>query len=289
MRIRIWLASATVIALILLLALTVNHAREKDMVELFSRQQLAHAQNTAARMSDIFLQVGKNIALLSYLDPSAKTPSSEIDRNFKILYAGWEKSINAVVLFDSEGRQLRILPRNTYPSVNLAGHFQALKQKPKQYLSLALAEKSQMSGIRQKTDWYLIFGYPVWQQKKIFSGAWIFSFSLANLMEEYEKQIRDNELGDLWLIDELGQIIIHPDSTFIGKKINDLIKRNDDIKIDFSKSAFIIAPVNPIPLSLPVNQKKKKVVTINDVNGKIRFKGRGGAFSSNSHCSCASF
>lgn len=234
MRIRIWLASATVIALILLLALTVNHAREKDMVELFSRQQLAHAQNTAARLSDIFLQVGKNIALLSYLDHSIKTPSSEIDRNFKILYSGWEKSINAVVLFNSDGKQMRILPHNTYPSVNLAGHFQALKHKPKQYLSLALAEKSQQSGIRHKTDWYLIFGYPVWQQKNIFSGAWIFSFSLASLMEDYEKQLRDNELGDLWLIDELGQIIIHPDSAVIGKNINNLIKRSNGIKTAYS-------------------------------------------------------
>ncbi|MCK7507379.1 MAG: hypothetical protein MZV70_27290 [Desulfobacterales bacterium] len=36
------MASITVIILILLLALTVNSAREKDMVELFSRQQLAN-------------------------------------------------------------------------------------------------------------------------------------------------------------------------------------------------------------------------------------------------------
>jgi PAS domain S-box-containing protein len=246
MRIRIWLASATVIALILLLALTVNHAREKDMVEIFSRQQLSHAQIIAARMSDVFLQAGKNIALLSYLEPLAKTSSSEIDRNFKILYSGWEKAINAVVLFDAEGRQIRRLPRNTYPSLDFVGHFHALKKKPKQYFSLAApVEKSQISDMRQKTDWYLIFGYPIWQQKNLFSGAWIFSFSLADLMERYEKRLRDNKLGDLWLTDEVGKIIIHPDAAFIGKNIKDLIKRSNGPEIGFSSDfgGYLDSPV----------------------------------------------
>jgi len=51
---RVWFASITVILLFLLLALTVNTAREKDIVEIFSRQQLAHVQDTATRMKDVF-------------------------------------------------------------------------------------------------------------------------------------------------------------------------------------------------------------------------------------------
>ena len=69
---RIWFASITVIILILLLALTVNSAREKDMVEFFSRQQLANVQNTATRMADIFSQVEKNVALFSRFDPQSE-------------------------------------------------------------------------------------------------------------------------------------------------------------------------------------------------------------------------
>jgi len=66
--VRIWLSSAAVIILILLLVLTVNYAREKDMAELFSRQQLANVKNTATRLSEIFSQVEKNIALFSHFD-----------------------------------------------------------------------------------------------------------------------------------------------------------------------------------------------------------------------------
>jgi PAS domain S-box/PAS domain S-box len=236
MKMRIWLASVTVIILILLLALTVNHAREKDIVELFSRQQLASAQNTAARMSDIFSQVEKNISLFSHFDSQAKINSAEIDRDFKILYSGWENSLNAVVLFDGQGKIMRILPQNIHPSVNFAGHFQALKKNPKRYLGIALAERSQISDQSQRADWYLIFGYPIWLNKNNFSGAWMVSFSIAALVETYAKQIRENELGELWIIDENGKFIIHPDYALIGKNIDDLIRNDNGTRIDFSSN-----------------------------------------------------
>jgi PAS domain S-box-containing protein len=231
---RIWFASATVIILILLLALTVNHAREKDMVELFSRQQLAYAQNTAVRMADIFAQVEKNIALFPRFDPEGKIPSEEIERDFKILYAGRESTVNVVALFDKEGKIKRIFPKGAFSGVNLTEHFKTVKYYKKQYLSLALAEKSRAAGIKQKTDWHLIVGYPFWRQENIFSGAWIVSFSLAAIVEVYEKQAKDNEWGDLWLVDEQERIIIHPDAVFIGKNINDLIRNSNEAKIDFS-------------------------------------------------------
>jgi len=49
MRISIWLTTAVVIAFILILALTVNYAREKGIVEQFSRQQMAIAQGNSHR------------------------------------------------------------------------------------------------------------------------------------------------------------------------------------------------------------------------------------------------
>ncbi|MGD0022800.1 MAG: hypothetical protein ABSC54_10915, partial [Smithellaceae bacterium] len=114
---RIWFASVTVIILIVLLALTVNHAREKEMVELFSRQQLAYAQSTSARMADIFTQVGKNAALLSRLERQDNMPE-RIDNDFKIIYSGWENIVNAVILLDKEGRIKRAFPKGALPVVN---------------------------------------------------------------------------------------------------------------------------------------------------------------------------
>lgn len=231
---RIWFASVTVIILIALLALTVNHAREKEMVELSSRQQLAYAQSTAARMADIFTQVEKNMALLSRFDSQGKISSERIDDDFKIIYSGWENTINAVVLLDKEGKIKHVFPKGAFPVVNITGHFKSLKQKQKKYLSLALAEKSRTAGIKLKTDWHLVIGYPLWRQENIFSGAWIVSLSLTAIIEGYEKQTKDNGLGDLWIVDEQSSFIIHPDSAFIGKNINSLVKNIDGSEIDFS-------------------------------------------------------
>jgi PAS domain S-box-containing protein len=230
---RIWLASATVIVLILLLALTVNHAREKEMADLFSRQQLASAQNAAVRMTDIFANVGKNIALFSYFDPQGKILLHDNNTESKIFYSGWEPAVNAVILYDSEGTIIHVLPRGALPSVNLTSHFKSLKQHQKQYSSLVLSEKLAHEKMAQKTDWYFIWGYPIWRNKNVFSGAWIVSFSLAALVDVCEKQIRDNELGELWLVDEQGKIILHPNAAFIRKNIGDLISNSKGGKINF--------------------------------------------------------
>lgn len=230
---RIWLASIAVIILILLLALTVNNARERDVVELFSRQQLASAQNAANRLTGIFDQVGKNIALLSYFDPQGKILTGEGDHGTRIFYAAWVNSINAILLFDSGGQIKRTIPKGALPDVNLSRHFINLKQQKKQYVSLALSKKKSGDQIIDKTDWNLIWGYPILRQGNVFSGAWIVYYSIASLVDVCEKQIRDNQLGELWLVDEQGQIIIHPDSFFIGKNINDLIKNSDESKINF--------------------------------------------------------
>ncbi|MEE9910888.1 MAG: PAS domain S-box protein [Deltaproteobacteria bacterium] len=221
--IRIWLTSIVVILLILLLALTVNNAREKEMADLFSRQQLASAQNASARMAEILAQVEKNIVLFSYFDPDGRILTKEDYQEIEVLYSVWGKTIDAVLVFDANEKIRRILPQGALPSVDLTGHFKTLKNSQRQYLNLALSDKLSKNAQAQKQDWYLIWGYPIWKDKNIFAGAWMVSFSLAELVGTGEKQIKDNQLGDLWLVNEQGLILMHPYSPFIGKQASDLI------------------------------------------------------------------
>jgi PAS domain S-box-containing protein len=230
---RIWLASIAVILMILLLALTVNSAREKDMVEFFSRQQLANVQNTATRMADIFSQVEKNVALFSHFDPQ-RISSREIDSYYKILSSGWESTLNTVVLFDADGKIKNIYPRNTFPAMNLSDHFKIIQKEQKPYLGVALPEQLSVTGLKQDTDRYLVVGCPLRRHDGKFTGAWIVSFSLSAVVGKYERQTGNNERGDFWLIDEKQQIIIHHNQSFIGKNIKDLLSNVRETKIDFS-------------------------------------------------------
>jgi PAS domain S-box-containing protein len=237
MKLRIWFASIAVIILFLLLALTVNSTREKDIVEIFSRQQLANIQDTATRMTDVFSQVGKNVALFSRFYPQIKMSSEEMDSYYKILSAGWENTFDTIVFLDVNGTVQSVYPKNALPVVNLSDHFNALKKNQKQYLGLALPQPSHIIALKQKTDRYLVVGYPIKRKDGKFEGAWLVSFSLLAVVDKYQLQTVNAELGELFLIDEKQQIIIHRDSAFIGKNIKELLGNTDEAKIDFSSDA----------------------------------------------------
>ncbi|MFA7176630.1 MAG: hypothetical protein WC114_05220, partial [Smithellaceae bacterium] len=221
---RIWLTSLIVILLILLLALTVNNAREKEMADLFSRQQLASAQNASARMTEILSQVERNVALFSYFDPNGKILSPKDHREIEILYSVWGKTIDAVLVFDAREGVRRVLSQEALPRVNLIPHFRILKNQKRQYLSLALSDVRAGGAPASRQDWYLIWGNPIWRDRNIFDGAWMVSFSLAALVHAGERQIQENRLGDLWLIDDRGRIVLHPNSPYIGKNTGDLVR-----------------------------------------------------------------
>ena len=112
-KLRIWFASITVIILFLLLALTVNSAREKDIVNIFSRQQLANVQNIATRMEDVFSQTTKNIELFSGSYNRSVMPPEEIDSYYKMLSSGWEGTFDTIVLFDAGGNIKSIYPKKS--------------------------------------------------------------------------------------------------------------------------------------------------------------------------------
>jgi two-component system nitrogen regulation sensor histidine kinase GlnL len=203
-------------------------------VEIFSRQQLANIQDTATRMTDVFSQVGKNVALFSRFYPQIKMSSEEMDSYYKILSAGWENTFDTIVFLDVNGTVQSVYPKNALPVVNLFDHFNALKKNQKQYLGLALPEPSHAIELKQKTDRYLVVGCPIKGRDGKFGGAWLVSFSLSAVVDKYQRQAIENESGELWLIDENKQIIIHRDSSFVGKNIKELFSDGSELKIDLS-------------------------------------------------------
>jgi len=226
-------ASIVVILLILVLALTVNHAREKEMADLFSRQQLASAQNAATRLTEIFSQIERNIVLFSYFDPSGKKLTQKDYRELDVRYSVWGETIDAVLVFDADEQIKHILPEGARPGVNLVSHFKALKRNQKQYLDIALSDNPPKDSTVQTQNRYLIWGYPIRRQNNVFAGAWMVSFPLNALVDSCEKQIKDNQLGDLWLVDDKGKILLHPYPPFIGKNIADLARDRNGNAIIF--------------------------------------------------------
>jgi PAS domain S-box-containing protein len=231
---RIWFASITVIILFLLLALTVNSAREKDIIRIFSRQQLANVQNTATRMTDIFSQTGKNVALFSRFYPKSKINAEESDKYYKILSSGWESTFDTIVFFNANGSVKSIYPKDVLPAISLSDQFNIIQKNQEQYLGLAVPEPSHVLALKQKKDRYLVLGYPLRKPNGEFEGAWLVSFSLSAIVDKYRRHALHNELGEIWLIDEKQKILIHRNEDFIEKDIKEILIDKGESKIDFS-------------------------------------------------------
>ena len=233
-QLRILFASITVVILFLLLALTVNNSREKDIVNIFSRQQLFNVQNTSNRMMDVFSQIGKNIDLFSRLYPGSKINEKEMDDYYRMLSSGWENTFDVIALFDADGKIRSLYPKDVLSAVNLSEHFDLLRKEQTRYLGLASPDASHVRFLKQKKDRYLILGYPLQESDGAFSGALLISFSLSAVMNKYRQQTAGDELGDLWLIDGQQKIVIHEDPAFIGKDIKEVLSDSDRTDIDFS-------------------------------------------------------
>jgi PAS domain S-box-containing protein len=112
----IWLTTLAIITLILLLALTVHHTREKEMVELFSRQQMAIAASAAAGIEDLLISTQKSMTIVSGLPLTGGVGSEDVKKALKIVYDSLDSEILFVGILDGQGTVL-----NGYPSPALKG------------------------------------------------------------------------------------------------------------------------------------------------------------------------
>jgi len=234
-QLRVWFASLTVILLFLLLALTVNSAREKDIVEIFSRQHLANVQKGAARMKDVFFQVQKSLSLFSDLSDLRTVSSSAFEDSMQKLTRGWEDTLDTIVYFDAAGRIKKSYPKDALPSADLLEHFYVIRAKQTPYLGLALPKPFPQDKVQPKKERYLIVGYPVKSKNGRLQGVWVVSFSLAAVLDKYFiKEAAEDALKDLWLLDERRQVIVHKDPAAIGTPVKNLLRTRKGAEINLA-------------------------------------------------------
>jgi len=108
-KLSVGLTALAVIVLILMLALTVRHAREKDMVRQFGEQQVAIARGTAERLEQLMLVVKKNLLTLA-----GESDRSLLDgRKLGAVHAGMGGKVSFTAVTDESG----IILVNYPPSV----------------------------------------------------------------------------------------------------------------------------------------------------------------------------
>ena len=205
------LTALAVIVLILVLALTVRHAREKEMVRQFGEQQVAVARGTAARLEDLSLAVKKSLASLA-----GDTDLSLRDRRqIGAVYAGMEGKVSFTAVMDAAGAIQIYYPPSVAGRVGAiaaAPLFNEVRETLQPAVDLLSWPDERGNIVRVVT-----VGVPRFPAGGGFGGMLLAAFPLTAFDDDSLRSAR--EANSLWLVDGRGAVLLHPRDGMTGRDV----------------------------------------------------------------------
>lgn len=213
-----------VIIMILLLALTINRARENDMVEQYSRQQMAVAKSWAAGIEDLVSGVERNILLLTRMS-QVRILNRESIQHLRNIYDDLGGRIHLIAAIDKDGNivadypswPLKHIISKSFPGSDF---IEEIKKNNGTYMSRLIFLGDEANEQQRRQFKSIFIGVPVYDEQKEFSGAVIAALSLSAIRERYISSPRQTMLTDCWIVDDSGTILTNADETLIGKKVS---------------------------------------------------------------------
>ena len=220
----IWVATLTVVSMIVLFALVINSAREKDMVEQYSKQQLVIASGTATGIEDLIGGVEKSMINLSKL-PCVKGTMPEATRqSLKVIYNDLEGKVNFIAIEDKDGVAI-----GTYPTSYMKGikgksfefyrYFQEVKETGIPYISDLVPMGEKKGKDVENISKSIIIAVPRYDSDNEFSGVVFAALSLSTIIDRYIRPVKCEVSCYSWMVDDRGTILVHPDAEFVGKDV----------------------------------------------------------------------
>ena len=228
-RIPIWLTIAAVTIFILILAFTVNHAREKDIVEQFSRQQMAIASGAATGIEDLISSVEKSMIILSRLPSCPSCPCDtgiqpETTRqSIKIIYDNLGGAVEFIVVTNKSGVVTAgyppsIFERITDKSFKNIPCLRKIRETGETYIGdMELTWKGETENRVQS----VVVVVPKYDLENKFSGAVMTVLSLSAIIDRYIK-VESEISGCCWIINSSGTILVRPDKTNVCTELETL-------------------------------------------------------------------
>jgi PAS domain S-box-containing protein len=215
------MATLVVIILIILLALTVNNAREKAIVEQFSRQQATIAGSVANGIEDLIVNIEKTSLLLSRLHCGEDTTPPETVESIQAIYDFLLGKVQMIATLDEEGTVIC-----GYPDSHMEGvvgksfkeypFFQKMKVTLKPYTGKPIIRED---GIAKDTDIEtdsIVIGVPKWNNEGTFTGAVLATISIQTIVDRYMGPAGGISPNDFLMVDENHTTIINSNPHIIG-------------------------------------------------------------------------
>ncbi|MBN1663885.1 MAG: PAS domain S-box protein [Deltaproteobacteria bacterium] len=225
------LTTIVVIVMILLLALTINRARENDMVEQYSRQQMAVAKGWAAGIEDLILGVERSVILFSKRSPSKILNPHEAGSHLKSIYDEMGGRTHFIASLDSQGAVIAGYPswpldeimNKNFPSNSFV---EAVRKNRGMYLSRLIFLGDESSHEQRKRYKTVFIGVSVLDANNEVSGVIVAALSLSAIKDRYMTPPKETMLTDYWIVDDTGIILTNATDSLVGKSIS-LLEGND--------------------------------------------------------------
>ena len=220
-RIPIWLTTLIVIVMILLFSLLINNAREKEVVEQFSRQQMAIARGAAAGIEDLISSMEKSMIIHSRRRSSEKTDSDLTLENMRIIYEDLEGKIEFIAKENESGSALLAYPSSFRKDFvakrpELQNLIRKIRATGSPHVSDLLWIDREEPGTAKKRSNFIIVAVPRFDAENRFSGVVFAALSLSAIVDRYIQPAKDDFSCDAWIIDDRGIILFHPNRALTG-------------------------------------------------------------------------
>ncbi|MBP9021225.1 MAG: PAS domain S-box protein, partial [Syntrophobacterales bacterium] len=220
----IWLATVIVILMVILFSMLINRAREKEIVERFSRQQMTIARGVAAGVEDFISDVEKSMTIHSLRRAIGREASTPLREDIRVIF----DSLGAKVKFvAAEGaHRMPIVYPSDYQQAFLAKmpEMQTLMRKvkttEKPHVGDFLMRKEGSDGVERTggDDILVVVAVPRFGQDSEVIGAFYAALSLSTVVDRYIRPAKDELSCEVWVVDDKGMIAFHTNGYLAGRK-----------------------------------------------------------------------
>jgi len=224
----IWLGSFVVLGFVVVFAMYSFYGVEREMAAQFNREQGLLAQQTAMGIEQYMHDITNILELTSHMDRVSQGDPEAIAPALKNAYSSLKNKVVFLFWEDADGVMRIHYPRDVLPGLegrdfSFRTYFRVARDLGVPFVSdIIMVGGEQYSDIPGRFETFVI-AYPIKDQKGVFKGVLGCAIDLSNITVHYVAPIRPSEAGYVWLLDESGMVLYHPDPKWIGMNLKDII------------------------------------------------------------------
>jgi PAS domain S-box-containing protein len=275
----IWVGTFAVLGFVGIFATYSYSTVETEMADQFNREQLLLAKQTAMGIQQYMGDISNVLNLSSHIPPVANGNSKDIHNSLENSYNSLKSQVIITFWEDSNGILRDHYPKDVLPGVegkdfSFRTYFRVCKEMRVPFVSDSiLVGGEQYKEIPGRFESFIV-AYPLVGDDGKFNGVFGCAIDMANITGRYVAPIHPSKTGYAWMVDESGMVLYHPNPSWLGMNIYDIImemkKRGFDakgaeelirnIKIKTEGTSEIIFP------HYPTNEPTKRLVAFSSVH-----------------------